>query len=315
MQVLIVDDERTATAVHGAYVRKVANCEAVCFGNPQEALDWAAKHQPAIVIVDYLMPVMDGTEFTRRFRRLPGKNRTPVLMVTDFDHASVRDLALSAGIDEFLTKPVDRATLTSCILKLSAARLKHRNAGDSVTEGEGLGDVNPAALETILAERDRRRILGDGDSSERGAADKASVVAEAGSSDEILILDDEPTSTALLACYVRRFNCSPTRFAHAAQALGWCQTHEPAAVIVDYVMPDMDGLEFIRRFRLLPGKTNVPVLMVSAYGDSLLKQAAFAAGVSEFLHKPVDASVLAGHLRTVLTARTLQKKIEKAGRA
>jgi CheY-like chemotaxis protein len=311
MEILIVDDERTATAVHGAYVRKVANCKAVCFGNPQEALDWAAKHHPAIVIVDYLMPVMDGTEFTRRFRRLPGKNHTPVLMVTDFDHASVRELALSAGVDEFLTKPVDRATLTSCILNLSAARPTRRDAAVSPSEPHDFDAIDPAALDTILTERDRRRAVGGGGPSGHDSRDKASAALQAAGSEEILILDDEPTSTALLACYVRRFKCSPTRFGQATQALAWCQTHEPAAVIVDYMMPDMDGLEFIRRFRMLPGKADIPVVMVSAYGDSLLKQAALAAGVSEFLQKPVDATNLAMRLQTLLAARALRKRVEK----
>ena len=308
---MIVDDERTATAVHGAYVRKVANCKAVCFGNPAEALDWAAKHHPAMVIVDYLMPVMDGTEFTRRFRRLPGRDRTPVLMVTDFDHAGVRELALSAGVDEFLTKPVDRATLTACILNLSAARSTRHDATDGLPQPHDFGAVDPAALTAILAERDRRRALNEAGRSEHDAGDNAPVAIEDGSSEEILILDDERTSTALLACYVRRFKCFPTRFGHANEALAWCETHEPAAVIVDYMMPDMDGLEFTRRFRRLPGKADIPVLMVSAFGDSSLKQDALAAGVNEFLHKPVDAADLATHLRTMLAACALQKRLAR----
>jgi PleD family two-component response regulator len=73
----------------------------------------------------------------------------------------------------------------------------------------------------------------------------------------------------------------------------------------------MDGLEFTRRFRLLAGKAEIPVVMVSAYGDSLLKEAARAAGVNEFLHKPVHAADLAMHLRTMFAERTLRNKLAK----
>ena len=309
MEILIVDDERTVTAVHGAYVRKVANCSAVCFGNAADALDWAASHDPAMVIVDYVMPVMDGVEFTQRFRQLPGKHATPVVMVTDFGHEDVKQLALSAGVDEFLTKPVDRIALTTCIVNLSIARSMSKDAVVSVRERHDFDAIDPAALAMILAERDRLRAPTESGQSPNDADDKTSVAVEAGASDEILILDDERTSTALLACYVRRFKCSPTRFAHANEALAWCETHEPAAVIVDYMMPDMDGLEFTRRFRQLPGKAAVPVLMVSAYGD--LKQAALAAGVDEFLQKPVDATDFMLHLRTMIAGRALQKKLAK----
>jgi CheY-like chemotaxis protein len=314
MEILIVDDERTATAVHGAYVRKVANCNAVCFGNPTEALDWAATHHPAMVIVDYIMPVMDGTEFTRRFRRLPGKDRTPVVMVTDFDHVGAKQLALSAGVNEFLAKPVGRAALTACILRLAAARSTQKNAAGCPPGQQDFDGMDPAALATLLTERDRRRGLSEGGQSEHDAGDAGTVALEPGSSEEILILDDERTSTALLACYVRRFKCLPTRFGHASEALAWCETHDPAAVIVDYMMPDMDGLEFTRRLRVLPGKADIPVLLVSAYCDSLLKQAALAAGVHEFLQKPVDATDLAMHVRTIIAARALQKRLAKPER-
>ena len=314
MQILIVDDERTSAAIHGAYVRKLANFEAVCFGNPGDALDWARTHEPALVIVDYFMPVMDGVEFTRRLRRLPGKDSTPVVMVTGFGDEDVRQLARAAGVNEFLIKPVDRIELSACILNLSAMRSTLKKAAVSLGHPHDYDDIDSAALGTILAERDRLRALNEGEPSKPQPLGNARVAVESPvsrPSEDILILDDERTSTAVLDGYVRKLNCFPARFAHPHEALAWCKTHEPWAVIVDYIMPDMDGLEFTRRFRLLPGKADVPVLMVSAHGDLALRHAAVAAGVNEFLHKPVDAADLTGHIRTMLAARAIQKRLQK----
>jgi DNA-binding response OmpR family regulator len=124
MHILIVDDEHTATAVHGYHVRRVAGCTAACFAYPREALEWAASHRVDAVIVDYLMPDIDGIEFTRRFRLLPDKARVPVLMVTGCVEGHLKYRARTAGVDEFLTKPVNYGHLSARLLELYAARSK-----------------------------------------------------------------------------------------------------------------------------------------------------------------------------------------------
>lgn len=122
MEILIVDDERTASAMHGHYVRQLEGCTAVCFGSSREALDWAATHRPVAVILDYLMPDIDGIEFTRRFRTLPGKACVPIFMVTACNVGDLRYRARSVGVDEFLTKPVNYIQLCRRIVDICGAR-------------------------------------------------------------------------------------------------------------------------------------------------------------------------------------------------
>ena len=312
MEILIVDDEPTSSALNAAYVRKLANCNAVCFGNACDALDWAATHDPGIVIVDYLMPLMDGAEFTRRLRRLPGKDRVPVVMVTGFDDDDVREIARGVGVNEFLSKPVDRVQLSACILNLSAVRSGAEETNlASIASRQHEAGVDAAELATILAERDRMRALSQ---TEPTADDDGPLSAEAALSrlsEEILILDDERTSIAMLDHYVRKLKCVPARFTDPQEALEWCETNDPCAVIVDYMMPDVDGLEFTRRFRRLPGKGDIPMLMISAYADAALKQSAHDAGVNQFLHKPVDAADLTAHLRAIIAARAVHRRVAK----
>ena len=120
--ILIVDDERTSGAMHGYYVRRLEDCTPVCFTNPREALEWAATHRPDAVVLDYLMPDIDGVEFTRRFRLLTKNARVPVLMVTGCNDGDLRYRARAAGVDDFLTKPVNYVHLSRRLLDILSAR-------------------------------------------------------------------------------------------------------------------------------------------------------------------------------------------------
>ncbi|HEX5340899.1 MAG TPA: response regulator, partial [Duganella sp.] len=79
----------------------------VPMGTPLAALQWCEQHQPALVVVDYMMPEMDGLEFLRRFRALPNTRDVPVVVVTADTELSVRHTALRMGANDFLTKPVN----------------------------------------------------------------------------------------------------------------------------------------------------------------------------------------------------------------
>ncbi|HUN69410.1 MAG TPA: response regulator [Burkholderiales bacterium] len=106
--VLVVDDQ----SVHRAILEEVLGGldEPVAvegIGSAAAALEWARRRVADLVLVDYMMPEMDGIEFVRRLRCVPGYEHVPVVMVTMHDARSVRYAALDAGITDFLSKPVD----------------------------------------------------------------------------------------------------------------------------------------------------------------------------------------------------------------
>ncbi|PZQ16894.1 MAG: diguanylate cyclase [Ancylobacter novellus] len=77
------------------------------FEDPLDALDWMSENIPDLVITDYKMPEIDGAEFTRRFRKLPGCEDVPVVVLTVYEERSFRLSALEAGATDFLLSPVD----------------------------------------------------------------------------------------------------------------------------------------------------------------------------------------------------------------
>src|SRR5690606_27554203 len=81
--------------------------------NGPQALDMAREHRPEIILLDVMMPGMDGYEVCRRLKADPATNHIPVVMVTALSEAEDRVRGLDAGAEDFLTKPVDDFLLNS----------------------------------------------------------------------------------------------------------------------------------------------------------------------------------------------------------
>lgn len=107
MNILVVDDSKVALTWYRQMVAKMEDCTATAFLNPEDALIWSRDNDPDLVVVDYVMPQMNGDAFIRKFRALPGKNEIPLVMVTGSQDQMVRYAALDLGANDFLAKPVD----------------------------------------------------------------------------------------------------------------------------------------------------------------------------------------------------------------
>src|SRR5689334_23423984 len=89
--VMVVDDQSTGRAILEQVVRSLDERVIVeGFARPVDAVVWATRHVADLVLVDYLMPDMDGIEFVRRLRALPGYEHVPIVMVTVHDDRKVR---------------------------------------------------------------------------------------------------------------------------------------------------------------------------------------------------------------------------------
>lgn len=112
-KVLIIDDSDINLTLIKALVLKLGECDPILFDNPVKALAWCTDNVPDLVIVDYMMPQMDGLKFIAAFRAMHGRDEIPVLMITANDQKDVRYEALLGGANDFLTKPIDRIEFTA----------------------------------------------------------------------------------------------------------------------------------------------------------------------------------------------------------
>ncbi|HEY2337499.1 MAG TPA: HD domain-containing phosphohydrolase [Burkholderiales bacterium] len=128
----------------------------------------------------------------------------------------------------------------------------------------------------------------------------------------VMVVDDQSTGRAILEQVVRSLDDRVTveSFARPVDAVVWATRHVSDLVLVDYMMPDMDGIEFAKRLRALPGYEHVPVVMVTVHDDRKVRYAALDAGITDFLSKPVDARECLARCRNLLTLRRQQLALE-----
>jgi signal transduction histidine kinase len=134
-RILIVDDERhnrqlleVMLTPEGFHLQTAASGE--------EALAMVAEHPPDLILLDIMMPGMDGYQVAEKIKGNFATRNIPVIMVTALDDRNARMLGLSAGAEEFITKPVDRAELVVRVRNLSRLKASGDDRYSQMLEGE-----------------------------------------------------------------------------------------------------------------------------------------------------------------------------------
>lgn len=151
-QVLIVDDTEINLILFGALVKKLDDCEAHVFADSRKALAWVTENVPDLVIVDYMMPELDGIEFIQRMRELPGRELAPILMITANDQKQIRYRALDVGANDFLTKPIDKVEFLARTRNMLSLNLATKHMADHASWLAE--EVRKATREVVIRERE-----------------------------------------------------------------------------------------------------------------------------------------------------------------
>lgn len=130
----------------------------------------------------------------------------------------------------------------------------------------------------------------------------------------VLIVDDSQINLTLFTALLRKMDdVTPISFLNPVEALTWCEANEADLVLLDYMMPEMDGLAFLSSFRAMTGKETVPVIMVTAVTEKDIRHQGLEASANDFLTKPVDKVEFQARVKNMLTLRKAQ--VELASRA
>jgi CheY-like chemotaxis protein/uncharacterized protein YbcI len=114
LRILVVDDDRDGADSLGLLVEELGNQAHVTYGGTQ-ALDVATAFRPDLMLVDLLMPHMDGCRLVTRFRQIPAFAQTKIVAITGHKDEEHKALAMKAGFDLVLAKPVGLAEMQAVL--------------------------------------------------------------------------------------------------------------------------------------------------------------------------------------------------------
>ena len=269
-RILVVDDNPTNRKLLEA--RLIAEYfEVISASGGAEALEICEEGRCDIVLLDVMMPVMDGFEVCRRLKSGPRTAHLPVVMVTALDQPADWVKGLSAGADDFVTKPIDEIHLLARVrslarLKMVVDELRHRA---SATLALGV----PEAF--------------DAEKTQGGARGKLLLVEDRASSADRM-------NQALAAQF------DVVVEANAQEAMFKAAEDEFDVVVVSLGLKDFDALRLASQIRALERTRHLPILMIADLDDRPRVLRGLELGVNDWLSRPVDRNELIARVRTQL---------------
>ncbi len=281
-RVLVVDD--IAANVRLLEAKLAAEYfEVVTASNGADALSLIAAQTPDIVLLDVMMPGLDGLEVCRRIKADPATTHLPVVMVTALSDVADRVRGLEAGADDFLTKPVNDLALFARVRSL--VRLKMMMDEWRLRE-ETCGQFE---LLPMISLQD----------------------VDDGGSARILLADDDAASAAGLSESLTGRGHALTVAGSGREALSAARSTSFDLVIVSLLIDHDSGLRLCSQLRSQEETRQVPVLFVVDEHDTTRLAKGLDIGASDYLMRPVDRNELIARTRTQIRRRRYQERLRQ----
>ena len=116
----------------------------------------------------------------------------------------------------------------------------------------------------------------------------------------ILIVEDEKEIRDLLAHYLRREGFSPTVAPDGETGWEKARTEKPELILLDILLPGMDGLELLRKIRTVPATSRIPVVMLTAKGDETDRIVGLELGADDYIPKPFSPREVVARIKAVI---------------
>ncbi|MBN9148569.1 MULTISPECIES: PleD family two-component system response regulator [unclassified Nitrobacter] len=272
-RVLVVDDVPANVKLLEARL-SAEYFDVVTASSGAQALEICARARCDIVLLDVMMPDMDGFEVCRRLKTSPATHFVPVVMITALDSPSDRVRGLEAGADDFLTKPVSDVVLIARVRSLTRLKM--------MTDELRLRAATSLEIGMQAPERD--------------------AVADAGKGGRILLVDDRASSYERLAAVLSAEHAVDVE-TDPSEALFHAAENNYDLLIVSLGLENFDGLRLCSQTRSLERTRHVPILAIADANSNTRLLRGLEIGVTDYLLRPVDKNELLARVRTQVRRR------------
>ena len=251
-----------------------------------DALAVCARGDCDIVLLDVMMPGMDGLEVCRRLKRDPLTHHLPVVMVTALDQPADRVRGLEAGADDFLTKPIDEVALIARVRSLTRLKVVLDELRTRAAASASLGIPNPVP---------------------------AAMTDDVGGSSILLIEDRASAVTSIKSAFEPQHRVDAESDPQEALFKGVEGDYD--LFIVSLGLQGHDGLRLCSQFRSLERTRHIPILIIAEIEDRTRVLRGLDLGINDYLLRPIDRNELTARSRTQLRRKRYADRLRDNVRA
>ena len=243
--VLLIEDSTPAADQITRYLQEMG-WECIVYTMGEGAVEEVIRVQPALVILDLLLPNLSGWDVLKQLKLHPQTQDIPVVIISVVDEHLQ---GLAQGAFDYLVKPITRTQLQATVEKLQYPL---------PSESSAIKIVNKPALVNPL----------------------------------ILVVEDNQANIDTMSGYLESRGYRLAIAHNGQEAIEQVHLQHPDLIVMDIQMPEMDGLEAIRRIREQPQFLDVPIIALTALAMTSDRATCLAAGANEYLTKPVKLKQL-----------------------
>ncbi len=241
-KVLVIDDEEDMVELVRLRL-EAKGYEVIGSFDGEDGLEKAKNIKPDLILLDIMMPKIDGYNFVSRIKEDVSTRAIPVIVLTA--HQRMVKVLQIEGVKDYIIKPFEAAELIAKVRK---------HIGDALAK-------------------------------------------------KVLLIDDEPAITELLGMRLRASDFDVVIASNGREGLDKVKSENPDLIVLDVLMPVMDGFEFYKTIKKDPLYANIPVIVLTA--RSMMRDIFAASDVDEFVSKPFDGKEMVDKIRYLLKDKAL----------
>lgn len=271
-KILVVDDtEMNLTVIQSLLKKTKIQIDTAASG--KEALALFDKNAYDAVFIDHMMPDMDGIETLKHMRESEKDTEVPAVALTANAVSGAREMYLSAGFTDYLSKPVDGDKLEKMLSEL-LPKEKLQSVGTSVDK--------------VLSDSGKRRAHGA----------------------KILVVDDdEMVCTLVQGIMETQYDVKTCH--SGAEALKAAKEFQPELILLDIHLAGENGIDIMQQMKKEEELSDIPVLLVTGDDDDATEEEGLKRGASDYIRKPFVPEVLKQRVKRILDLHRYQHSVEK----